>query len=114
MRMLIFVAAILLNLSAYAQPGDSQMSKISKPLTGNWVKVIDKAAFSPRDTAEDVVYDGKMWLSNGYYHGGKLTRDLWNSQDGVTWHLVNPDTPYDGYSEMVEYRNKILDCEGLS
>ena len=74
---------------------------------GSWVKVTDKAPFSPRDTAEDLVYDGKMWISNGYYHGGKLTRDLWSSKDGVNWTLVNPNTPYDGYSEMVVYDNKM-------
>ena len=61
------------------------------PLTGAWVKVTDKAAFSPRDTAEDVVFDGKMWLSNGYYHGGKLSRDLWCSEDGKTWTEVTFD-----------------------
>ena len=46
----------------------------------SWVRVVEKAAFSPRDTAEDVVFDGKMWLSNGYVAGGKLVRDLWSSR----------------------------------
>lgn len=79
---------------------------------GSWVKVTDEAAFSPRDTAEDVVYDGRMWLSNGYYHGGVLTRDLWSSTDGVRWTLINPDTPYDGYSEMVAYDGKMWAVKG--
>ena len=79
---------------------------------GCWVKVTDEAAFSPRDTAEDVIYDGRMWLSNGYYHGGVLTRDLWSSTDGVTWTLINPDTPYDGYSEMVAYDGKMWAVKG--
>ena len=56
---------------------------------GVWTQVVDSAAFSPRDTAEDLVYDGRMWLSNGYYHGDVLTRDLWSSSNGVTWDLVN-------------------------
>ena len=82
------------------------------PLSGSWVKLLDKAAFSPRDTAEDVIYDGQMWISNGYYHGGKLTRDLWRSKDGVTWTLVNPATPYDGYSEMTVYQDKMWAVKG--
>ena len=78
-----------------------------QPLKGSWVRVTEKAAFSPRDTAEDLVFGGKMWLSNGYYHGGKLSRDLWRSTDGKTWTLVSPATPYDGYSEMVVYKDKM-------
>ncbi|HPM80234.1 MAG TPA: hypothetical protein PLF81_06015 [Candidatus Anammoximicrobium sp.] len=72
-----------------------------------WVRVVDKASFSPRDTAEGVVFDGRMWLSNGYVAGGKLVRDLWSSRDAVTWELVSDNTPYDGYSEMVVYQGKI-------
>jgi hypothetical protein len=42
----------------------------------SWVRVVEKAPFSPRDTAEGVVFQDKMWLSNGYVDGGKLVRDL--------------------------------------
>jgi len=79
---------------------------------GTWTCVTPKAAFSPRDTAEDLVFDGKMWLSNGYYHGNVLTRDLWCSVDGSTWTLVNDSTPYDGYSEMVVYKNRMWAIKG--
>ena len=65
------------------------------------------AAFSIRDTAEDLVYDGKLWLSNGFFNGNILTRDLWSTTDGVTWTRVNDNTPYDGYSEMVVYDGKM-------
>jgi len=83
-------------------------SRGHEPLgSGSWVKVTSSAAFSPRDTAEDLVFDGKMWLSNGYYHGNVLSRDLWCSTDGAAWTLVLPDTPYDPYSEMVVYDGKM-------
>ena len=78
----------------------------------SWVRVTDKAAFSPRDTAEDLVYQGKMWISNAYYHGNKLTRDLWNSSDGKTWTLVNDSTLYDGYSELAVYQDKMWAVKG--
>jgi hypothetical protein len=48
-----------------------------------------------------------MWLSNGYYHGNALTRDLWNSSDGESWNRINDHTPYDGYSEMVVYEDRM-------
>jgi hypothetical protein len=77
-----------------------------------WVCVTKEAAFSPRDTAEDLFFEGRMWLSNGYYHGNVLSRDLWNSTDGKTWILVNDATPYDGYSEMVVFNDKMWAVKG--
>lgn len=78
----------------------------------SWVNVTEKAAFSPRDTSEDLVFAGKMWLSNAFYHGNKLTRDLWCSKDGATWTRVSAATPYDGYSELVAYDNKMWAIKG--
>ncbi len=80
---------------------------IHEPLQGAWERVVEHAAFSPRDTSEDAVFQGKMWISNAYHTGNVLVRDLWNSSDGETWTLVSDDTPYDGYSEMVVYDEKL-------
>jgi hypothetical protein len=86
--------------------------KTSEIPSVGWEKLTDQAAFSPRDTAEGLVFDGKMWLSNGYYPGNILTRDLWSSTNGVDWTLVNPNTPYDGYSEMVVYDGRMWAIKG--
>ena len=72
-----------------------------------WVRLTEHAAFSPRDTADEVIFQGKMWLSNGYYHGAKLSRDLWCTTDGQQWTLVNSSTPYDGYSQLVAYKDRL-------
>jgi len=72
-----------------------------------WVQVCPEAAFSRRDTAEDAVFLGKMWLSNAYNTEGKLTRDLWTSEDAVTWTKVLDETPYDGYAEMAVFQDKL-------
>ena len=77
-----------------------------------WERLTEHAAFSPRDTAEDAVFNGKMWLSNGYYHGNVLHRDLWASGDGVTWTLINGETPYDGYSELTVFDGKMWAVKG--
>lgn len=90
-------------------PADSDRLMLHQ---GSWVCVAEKAAFSPRDTAEDFIFDGRMWLSNGYYHGNVLIRDLWYSVDGAAWTLVNSETPYDGYSEMVVYEKKVWAIKG--
>lgn len=98
---------LLFALPVPAEPGNGAALEDGKPQTSDWVQVTEKTAFSIRDTSEDLVYDGKMWLSNGYYYDNVLTRDLWSSTDGVTWTLVNAATPYDGYSEMVVYKDKM-------
>ena len=66
----------------------------AEPHAGDWVRLTEHAAFSPRDTAEGVVFTGKMWLSNGYVTGGTLAKDLWSSSDGVTWTLITTNAPY--------------------
>lgn len=93
--------AVLLAAAVQAEPPEVE-----------WQQVTAQAEFSIRDTAEDFVHDGKMWLSNGYYNGNVLSRDLWNSADGKTWTLVRDDTPYDGYSEMAVYDGKIWAVKG--
>ena len=78
----------------------------------NWVQLTPEAAFSPRDTAEPAAFKGRLWLSNGYYHDNVLTRDLWSSEDGVVWTRISDATPYDGYSELVVYRDALWAIKG--
>ena len=94
---------------ALAQPAAADETKL---LTGSWELVTEHAQFSPRDTAEDCVFDGKMWLSNGYYHGNVLHRDLYCSTDGKTWTQISEATPYDGYSEFVAFEDKMWAIKG--
>lgn len=92
--------------------GAGMAEEKGKALAGAWERVVEKAAFSTRDTAEDVVFQGRMWLSNGYHAGNVLSRDLWNSSDGVSWTLVSEETPYDGYSEMAVFQGKLWAIKG--
>ena len=83
---------------------------------GDWVRVLEHTPFEPRDTSEGVVFKGKMWLSNGWLKdpakGEILKPDLWSSSDGVKWELISTNTPYDGYSEMVVFHDKIWAVKG--
>ncbi len=86
--------------------------------TGDWICVTPHAPFTPRDTAEDFVFRGKMWLSNGWRPsvagkgGEELTRDLWCSSDGKEWKRVCEATPYDPYSEMVVFKDRVWAIKG--
>ena len=77
-----------------------------------WERVLEHAPFIERDTAEDAVFLGKMWISNAYSPGGALLRDLWNSEDGITWTKVLDETPYTGYAEMVVFQDKLWAIKG--
>ena len=55
---------------------------------------------------------GKMWISNAYHAGNVLVRDLWNASDGKTWTRVMENTPYDGYSEMAVFQDKLWAVKG--
>lgn len=99
----IGVPAFMMGVLAMAQ---------TTPFSGSWECVSKEAAFSPRDTAEGVVFKDKLWISNAYHHGNILVRDLWNSADGITWEKALEPTPYDGYSEMVVYKDAIWAIKG--
>lgn len=46
-----------------------------------------------RHTAGYVVYKDKMWIVGGDVNQHHYHADVWNSSDGKTWKLVNPDHP---------------------
>jgi hypothetical protein len=66
----------------------------------SWVRITDQAAFSPRDTAEDLVYKGKMWIPKPNDPAEKgyktiTTRDdVWCSPDGKDWTRVVEHAPW--------------------
>jgi hypothetical protein len=105
-------AALLIGSAFLSQAAGEDAAGNDAPGAAAWACVTEHAGFSPRDTAEGVVFGGKLWLSNGYYHGNVLTRDLWCSADGADWTLVSAETPYDGYSEMVVYDGKMWAIKG--
>jgi hypothetical protein len=54
-----------------------------------WVKVADRAAWAPRDSCGEVVYQDRMWLLGGWFSSHRDgPRDVWSSSDGVNWTLV--------------------------
>tara|TARA_Y100000588_G_scaffold263497_1_gene278186 strand:- start:100 stop:1011 length:912 start_codon:yes stop_codon:yes gene_type:complete len=59
----------------------------------NWELVNEAAPWSPRQYHEVAVYDGNMWVMEGYYKDSGNRADVWYSADGVEWFEV-PDTPW--------------------
>ncbi len=57
----------------------------------HWKQHLDKAPWAPRQYHDIAVFDGRMWLMEGYFQGNR--KDVWHSGDGVTWHEVK-NTPW--------------------
>lgn len=60
-----------------------------------WTQHTKAAPWEARQYHEVAVYDGRLWVMEGYSLGKvKGNRnDVWHSADGVTWHEV-PNTPW--------------------
>ncbi|MFN0274341.1 MAG: LamG-like jellyroll fold domain-containing protein [Chitinophagales bacterium] len=78
----------------------------------NWNLITDSAAWEPRGQIEnDAVLDGKIWLlGGGTYNGTRLFyNDVWNTEDGITWNLINAQAPWIGrqYHEVASYNDQL-------
>jgi len=74
-------------------------AKKSRGERPSWVKVTDHADWRARDSAGEVVYDGKMWLLGGWFSSTSTQdrdypHDVWSSTDGARWNLVSPAAPW--------------------
>lgn len=56
-----------------------------------WERHATAAPWEPRQYHDVAVYDGRMWVLEGYYKSNR--NDVWYSSDGVNWHEV-PKTPW--------------------
>lgn len=58
----------------------------------NWTRHVEFAPWPARQYHEVAVFDGRMWVMEGYDgHGNR--NDVWYSPDGVNWREL-PDTPW--------------------
>lgn len=59
----------------------------------NWKKHLDSAPWTPRQYHDVAVFDGKMWVLEGYEKSSGNRNDVWYSADGINWHEL-PNTPW--------------------
>jgi hypothetical protein len=63
----------------------------SSPDGARWTRHTARAPWEPRQYHEVAVWDGRLWVLEGY--GGGNRNDVWYSADGVNWYEV-PETPW--------------------
>ena len=59
----------------------------------HWKLHVKNAPWHPRQYHEVAVFDGSLWVLEGYHRKGGNRKDVWHSADGVHWEEV-PDTPW--------------------
>ncbi|MBI2503509.1 MAG: cadherin-like beta sandwich domain-containing protein [Candidatus Latescibacteria bacterium] len=67
----------------WVEPGGYEVKVVRAHVTPTWVRVQEHCSWSPRDSAGEVVFKGRMWLFGGYTPG--LVADVWSSADGADW-----------------------------
>jgi hypothetical protein len=58
-----------------------------------WTRHLEQAPWEPRQYHDVAVFDGRMWVLEGYSQGKGNRRDVWYSEDGVRWSELS-DTPW--------------------
>jgi len=71
------------------------MTSVSFAEPPAWVKVTERAAFSPRDSCGELVYKDRMWILGGWMDSFKdPPRDVWSSADGKEWTRAVENAPW--------------------
>lgn len=58
-----------------------------------WTRHTESAPWHPRQYHEVAVFDGRLWVMEGYHRDSGNRSDVWHSEDGVHWTEV-PGTPW--------------------
>lgn len=58
-----------------------------------WKRHAENAPWAPRQYHDVAVFDGKLWVLEGYQAGSGNRNDVWYSGDGETWREL-PGTPW--------------------
>lgn len=67
--------------------------ELIKPNTFHDTTFDPTADWEGRHTAGYAVFRDRMWIVGGDVNQGHYQNDVWNSTDGKTWKLINPDQP---------------------
>jgi len=65
----------------------------SSPDGVHWEQHVACAPWPPRQYHEVAVFDGRLWVLEGYHQDSGNRNDVWYSADGVNWYEL-PDTPW--------------------
>ena len=61
----------------------------------DWHRVTEAAEWQPRDSQGEVVFRDRLWIMGGWFNSTEAPpRDVWASDDGRHWKLIEPKAPW--------------------
>ena len=95
-------------------PSNFVSSGKRNPYPGPWQKVAQNTGFSPRDSSPNasVYFGNKIWVLAGWRYIEETNTyeshsDVYHSDNGIDWTLVNNTPPYNPYSSFVSFKGWI-------
>ena len=73
----------------------------------SWYQVLAAAPWHVRQQFGAIVYQGKIWIFQGYTASGTAT-DVWNTSDGITWNYVSTVAPSTTYPNIPRFDYEIV------
>ena len=65
------------------------------PSPVKWTQEIGTGPWRARDSAAELIFNGRMWLMGGWFDSYQPTpQDVWSSADGLSWQLVAAPAPW--------------------
>lgn len=60
-----------------------------------WERVVEQAAFRPRDSCGEAVFRDSLWIMGGWFDSySEPPADVWSSSDGAEWTLATEKAPW--------------------
>jgi hypothetical protein len=88
---------------------------MSNYFPGFLVKKTSRTEFSPRDSSPNAAlyYNNNFWLFGGWEYNYETDTyssksNIWKSEDGVEWVLVNENPPFSHYSSYFVFNNRMM------
>ena len=75
-----------------------------------WNRVAEHAAWQPRDSQGELVFDDRMWIFGGWFNSYEAPpRDVWSSANGKDWQLVTQSAPWlhSDLSMSITFKNRM-------
>lgn len=97
-RLGLLAATLTLSALGASCGGDGEPDPppcVSAPQRISWSLVTPAAAWSPRDSAAEYAFGGRLWIMGGWEDSfAPNPRDIWSSTDGKDWSLVRETAPW--------------------
>lgn len=96
-RALLATVPLLSVLGSSCGSGQAPVDSLCVPAPQSvpWSLVTSTSAWSPRDSAAEYAFRGRLWMMGGWEDSfAPNPRDIWSSSNGLDWSVVRAEAPW--------------------